>query len=204
MSNCSERELKHIPVPDIEELIKRAQEKLEKDLALGDKLNERLIDPNLRLNPRIRNPYIIYRWLEKLHGKVEIDAPEWLVEAINLTVDFALKERACIMPGHPADMDHGHLICPDEFEGQTTQQAMQHANVILFHTQEAIDPNNYGLDPTKRNILFVRNSKEIRILDIKQFPSSEHHGINSTALGFGIEVGGFSFEIIDGNVKVLI
>ena len=69
---------------------------------------------NLKLRP---NSYGVYALAAAVHeiSNFKGNVPDWMHIAVKKIVDLALQEKACMLPGNPADLDHGHLEVPKAF-----------------------------------------------------------------------------------------
>ncbi len=112
-------------------------------------------------------------WLVSMTREIterdRIDVPPWIADAVGQTMIFAVREKCCILPGHEADLSHGHLLVVPEVRVHPLTAQMELAQGILFHSQECIDATRYHLDPARRNILFNRITGQVKILDPRDY-----------------------------------
>lgn len=122
-----------------------------------------------------------------------IEVPDWIIVAVNQIMHAAFQEGACVLPGHIADLSHGHLlISPDLKDAELTQQ-LEESKSILFHSQECIDAKRYRIDPKRRNIYFDRDSGTTKILNVDDFLHNEEYTIDPNNISTSLVAGGTIF-----------
>jgi len=148
------------------------------------------IHRDLHLIPGTENLVLM---VQAIIERDRIEVPDWITDAVNQTAHLASQEMACALPGHEADLNHGHLLIPPDLRDTPLTEQMQEAKSILFHSQECIDAQAYGLDSAKRNILYSRITGETRILNINDYPHNEMFVIDPDVISPELVEGGTIF-----------
>jgi hypothetical protein len=111
--------------------------------------------------------------IERVHKELKVTIPDWISTAVEEAARFALRENAARFVGDRADLYHGHVLVPQAYGKGSVQEQLDHGVAILFHTQEHLDSQHYGMDKSRRNLLYSRKSGQVELLSIDHYPHTE-------------------------------